>query len=512
MSSGGHNRERPIGQFHSEPIRLHPDNSHYLLFRGRPTVLIGSSEHYGSVMNRDFNYVRYLDTLQENGLNVTRLFSGHYRERPGKFGTLPQLLAGREDFEIVENTLAPNANAYLAPWPRSQEAGAADGLNKFDLSRWNAEYFERLGNVVREASRRGIVVEVSLFSPYYVNTVGDHFWELSPWRSRNNINGVGEIDGADALTLEDAKLLTVQETMVRKILTELRDFDNVYYEICNEPQWGHAAPEWQAHIAKLIVQTEASLGVRHLIMQEFADLSADVVGKISDPQTRQIYLANGMEKRLAEVSLLAFHSAQPRVVNENFSLHMPVGCNESVGIISDAANRISAWRILLAGGAFHHGTDYSFTRGHEDGSFRVPAGGAGGGSAELRKQLGILQRFMNGIEFIGMRPSPEVVGSALPDDAEALVLGKPGECYAIYISHTRPATPGGSLTLLDIDSTERQVSLQLNVPSGRYLARWLNTKTGVNGKEERFSSEGRSTTLMSPQYSEDIALTVNRLG
>ena len=33
------------------PIRLHPDNPHYFLWRGKPTVLITSGEHYGAVMN-----------------------------------------------------------------------------------------------------------------------------------------------------------------------------------------------------------------------------------------------------------------------------------------------------------------------------------------------------------------------------------------------------------------------------------------------------------------------------
>ena len=38
-----------------EPISLHPDNPHYLLFRGKPTVLITSTEHYGAVLNGDFD-------------------------------------------------------------------------------------------------------------------------------------------------------------------------------------------------------------------------------------------------------------------------------------------------------------------------------------------------------------------------------------------------------------------------------------------------------------------------
>ncbi len=38
------------------PLSLHPENPHYFLFRGKPTVLIGSTEHYGAVLNKDFDY------------------------------------------------------------------------------------------------------------------------------------------------------------------------------------------------------------------------------------------------------------------------------------------------------------------------------------------------------------------------------------------------------------------------------------------------------------------------
>jgi len=39
-----------------QPIQLHPDNPHYFLWRGQPTVLITSGEHYGAVLNADFDY------------------------------------------------------------------------------------------------------------------------------------------------------------------------------------------------------------------------------------------------------------------------------------------------------------------------------------------------------------------------------------------------------------------------------------------------------------------------
>ncbi len=47
----------------AEVICLHPENPNYFLFQGKPTILITSGEHYGAVMNTDFNYQKYLQTL-----------------------------------------------------------------------------------------------------------------------------------------------------------------------------------------------------------------------------------------------------------------------------------------------------------------------------------------------------------------------------------------------------------------------------------------------------------------
>ena len=55
----------------SKPIALHPDNPHYFLWRGKPTVLVTSGEHYGAVLNPDFDYVKYLLTQ-----NIALYFKG----------------------------------------------------------------------------------------------------------------------------------------------------------------------------------------------------------------------------------------------------------------------------------------------------------------------------------------------------------------------------------------------------------------------------------------------------
>ncbi len=144
----------------SQLIRLHPANPHYFLFRGKAVALITSGEHYGAVLNRDFDYHRYLATLGSDGLNYTRLFAGAYVEVPEK------------SFGILHNDLAPEPGRFLAPWARSDTPGYAGGGNKFDLEKWDEEFFGRFRDFLAEAAKRGIVVEVTLFSAHYADLNG----------------------------------------------------------------------------------------------------------------------------------------------------------------------------------------------------------------------------------------------------------------------------------------------------------------------------------------------------
>lgn len=223
-------------------------------------MLITSGEHYGAVLNRDFDYKKYLRTLQSHGFNLTRTFSGAYCEPPGAFS-------------IKNNTLAPAKGRLICPWARSDTPGYANGGNRFDLTKWDPTYFTRLRDFVAQAGKRGIVVELVLFCPFYE----DAMWKLSPMNAANNINGIGNMKRAEVYTLGDADLQAVQDAMVRKILEELKDFDNLYYEICNEPYFGGVTIPWQAHIAKVIVDTESKLKTKHLIAQNIANKTKKVL-------------------------------------------------------------------------------------------------------------------------------------------------------------------------------------------------------------------------------------------
>jgi len=134
----------PASQRVVTPIRLHPDNPHYFLWRGRPTILITSGEHYGAVLNRQFDYRKYLQTLESLGFNLTRTFSGAYCE---PFGA----------FSIENNTLAPKEGQLICPWARSDEPGYANGGDKFDLTYRDPAYFERLSDFVKMTPDNSVV-------------------------------------------------------------------------------------------------------------------------------------------------------------------------------------------------------------------------------------------------------------------------------------------------------------------------------------------------------------------
>ena len=447
----------PLAVAAPPPLALHPENPHYFLFRGKPAFLITSGEHYGAVLNLDFDAPAYLDELHARGFNLTRLFSGVYREVPGSF-------------QIRHNTLAPAPGRYAAPWARSQTPGAADGGKKFDLDTWDDAYFRRLKEFLPEAGRRGVVVEFVLFCPFYE----DSMWNVDPMNARNNVNGEGAVPRTEVYTLKHPALVARHEAFVRKVVGALREFDNVYYEICNEPYFGGVTPEWQARIASAIVAAEDGPGPKHLIAQNIANGKA----KIADPNPA--------------VSVFNFHYAiPPDTVGLNYGLNRVIGDDET-GFkgTADRPYRTEGWLFLLAGGGLFSNLDYSFTTDHEDGTAEVKAPTPGGGGPALRKQLSILKTFLDGFDFVHMKPDPGVIRGGVPAGAEARVLAQPGRAYAIYLS-------GG-----------KKADLVLELPKGRYRAEWVNPLTGKPDKTADVDHEGGRVTLSSPEYPEDVALRV----
>jgi len=456
----------------AEFLALHPENQHYFRWRGEPTILVTSGEHYGGVLNSDFDYVRYFDELSRHGLNHTRTFSGVYRENPAAFN-------------ITDNTLAPKAGAYLCPWARGEQPGYRAGGNRFDLTQWDENYFARLKEYLAQAAKRGIVVELTLFCPMYK----DAMWDDCPMQSDNNMNNIGNCPREEAYTLKHPKLLEVQLAVTRKIVSELRDFGNLYYEVCNEPYFGGVTIEWQHRIVDEIVASEKDFPHKHLISMNIANGRQ----KVEQPHPA--------------VSIFNFHyCTPPDTVAMNFQWDKVIGENET-GFRGreDILYRTEGWDFLLAGGGLYNNLDYSFSTAHPDGSFTNYTS-PGGGSTELRKQLGVLKRFLEGFDYLSMQPGPTVVRSVSPK-LRTSVLAQPGEAYAIYLHVPLPNKPK---SLVDHLQKGINAKLGLDLPAGKYTSQWVNTLTGDVLKSESFSHPGGDRELVTPPFDNDIALRIER--
>ncbi len=454
-------------------LRLHPENAHYFLWRGRPTVLIGSGEHYGAVLNLDFDFERYFAELGRHGLNHTRTFSGIYREVPSSFG-------------ITRNTLAPRPNRYICPWARSDEPGYYDGGNKFDLTRWDARYFRRLKRFMRAAERHGVIVEFNLFCPFYK----DDMWLACPMNARNNVNGIGACPRDEVYTLQHRDLTEVQKAVTRKLVRELNEFGNFYFEVCNEPYAGTVTERWQQTIVDTIVAEESRLPQQHLI---------------------SVNVANGRKRIVCpphHVSIFNFHyCVPPDTVGLNYHLDRPIGENET-GFRgkADILYRTEGWAFMLSGGALYSNLDYSFVAGHEDGSF-LDYASPGGGSPALRQQLGVLKRFMDALDLVHLRPLPEAIVQVRPG-LNAYLMGNPGTSYAGYLHVPLPFRPKKLQTHL---RRNIRAEVWLALAPGRYRLQWVNVLDGSRLGQTRLDADPAGTRLESPPFDNDIAFRLDRI-
>jgi hypothetical protein len=232
------------------------------------------------------------------------------------------------------------------------------------------------------------------------------------------------------------------------------------------------AMAWQALAVEWISQEESSLPNRHLIAQNYSNFRLPV------------------RKLLPHVDVVNFHYAYPEAVSLNYGLGKAISYDET-GFLGrdDDPYRRQAWNFLLSGGSTFGALDYSFTTGHEDGSFAEP-NGPGGGSPALRHELHILSQFLQSFSLIDLRPDTRTVNHAA--GVTARVLSNPGKQYAVYLDGNGPT------------------ELTLELPRGQYSCEWVNVKTGTIEQLEGFTHEGGKKILTSPAFQNGIALRLKR--
>lgn len=431
-------------------MRRYPANAHYFMRRGQPLVLVGAGEHYGAILNLEFDMQRYLAAVARSGLNYVRVFSGSYVEHPGAFG-------------IVENTLAPRRDQFLAPWVRDEQG-------RYDLSRINPMWMQRLIAFVSMANQFDICVEVTLFCFWYEQTS----WESSPMHPTLSRQGIGPYESTRVYE-PDSPLLPFMKRLVQVVATELRDYDNVILEICNEPYSRHDHTmdmPWHVQMIQAIHSVAPDLPIAINVANR-----TQLLATLPD-----------------HVSLINFHYAIPSAARENWHFGAVIGDDETGFRGQSAAPyRQEAWSFFVAGGGTFSHLDYGYTVRHPEGDAPLDPRTPGYGGNDLRRQLAFLRATLERIAVWDMQPCNEI-GAWHAGDTDMQVMGALGERYIAYIPQNRPAQ-----------------SLMLGIPAGRYALEWLYPAACMNQQAATLDHRGGFVRIETPLHAEDLAFLLLRV-
>ncbi len=238
------------------PLRIHPANPRYFTDGAKSpdgslkAVYLTGSHTWANLIDRGpsdpppvFDFDSYLDFLQKHHHNFIRLWSRH--------------VTWYHDYGEQELHAAP------LPWARTGPGNALDGKPRFDLTKFDPVYFERLRRRASAAGHAGIYVSIMLFGGSYECRGG---WRGHPFNARNNINDLdgdpnGDGNGLESQTLALPAITRLQERYVRKVIDTVNDLDNVLYEVSNESDG--SSQEWQYHLIRFIHDYEGAKPKQH---------------------------------------------------------------------------------------------------------------------------------------------------------------------------------------------------------------------------------------------------------
>src|SRR5262249_20668221 len=126
-----------------------------------------------------FDFTAYVNFLVSHGHNFTLL----WRTELPKFCGLPTVANSPPSFAVTPH-----------PWQRTGPGTASDGGLKFDLTKFDQSFFDRLRSRVQQLNASGVYAGVYLFSGEWLTAFrcGDDGY---PFTGSNNINGIDDGGG-----------------------------------------------------------------------------------------------------------------------------------------------------------------------------------------------------------------------------------------------------------------------------------------------------------------------------
>jgi hypothetical protein len=326
------------------PLRVHPTNPRYFTDgtknadRSAKVVYLTGSHTWANLIDRGlgdpaptFDFDAYLDFLEKHNHNFIRLWTRHV--------------------SWYTNYGSEQLWAQPLAWQRTGPGKALDGKPKFDLTKFDPAYFDRLRSRVKAAGERGIYVSIMLFGGH--QEAGPN-WTGNPFHRDNNINGIdGDTnkDGQGWETQTAAEIpeavAEIQKAYVRKVIDTVNDLDNVLFEISNEGP--ETSKDWQYDMIRFIHREGAAKPKQHPVGM--------TAGYWTPDETRR-----NVEASPAEWVSYQFE-AKPQQAQKAFDVNDPFITDGRKVSIQDSDH----WWVVQIYGDATLGRDWvwkSFCRGH----------------------------------------------------------------------------------------------------------------------------------------------------
>jgi hypothetical protein len=457
------------------PLKASRNPNYFEDASGGPLILCGSQTWNtlqdwgtgGSVQPLDFD--AFVGFLKAHGHNFTLL----WRTELPKFSNL-----------LVTATNPPDFTVSPHPWMRIGPGRATDGGLKFDLTKFDNGYFDRLRKRVEALNRAGIYAGVYLFTAEFLLRFRSRT-DGYPFSESNNVNGVddGYRGGPTETGLASVSMTTTnaitdfQDACVRKTIDTLNDLPNVLWIVSEEAPM--KSTWWNSHLIALVRAYERGKQFQHPIGYATLENPTDAILYNSD--------ADWVAPWAWTSPTTSCGTGDPSCkVNVNDSDHSYFGMWND----TPQKNRNYAWQNFTMGNQVLFMDPYLLYYPRENRNLcPLPIRGIGTSPdlrwENFRNNLGYLVRYSRKLNLNNIRPRDSLCSTKY-------CLAQTPTVGAEYLAY---APAGGAFTM-DLSA----------MPNPRKLAvEWFNPATGVAINENPIHA-GSTSQSFTPPFSGDAVL------
>jgi hypothetical protein len=425
---------------------------HWLQFRGKPVLLVGDSITQGWMeLGTNFDQRGYVDALARRGINVMLLWS--------YIGIVDQSADPRIGYDAPE----------LWPWTRTN--------GKFDLTRFNAAYFDRLHELIRLADVNGIVVVIQVHDGWTKTKFAGHPFNVAnggPLTDKAQFVELHDYDRAmppafDPQWTRPQKHQYYLERFCERLIRATANTPNVMFEIFNEGEWYDARRlrAFQMHFLNffkartsqpLIVNDDHVRGVPSFRGELKADILSHHTPRWDNLPPAQVFFDHYSRE---------FEStpAKPMFFSE------PVPSYEGGDGATETALLRLLWGSALAGASVVIQNDASF--GFDP---RSPMAAQADQCDRILDLEGHLARFFHrtGVDFAAMKPEGRLASTGV-------CLANVGAEYVVF-------APQGKAFTVNLTAAQNMT----------FLARWYDPRTAQFQDAGRVTGGNASEPFISP--------------